>query len=264
MIYFICTLSLVLDLFQKNYRLQSFGFYTLGIVWVCQTISLTIFVIWRGYLPLTSIVESMSVLTWLILTVSFMLTSMKQSDFMIVLLNIIGFIFMAIHTFHPYQFKLDVSRITAINELLVIHISLALLSYVVFAIAFVNAIIYIMQFQNLKRKRFTQHFFRISSLANIEHIVFLSSIIGNILLFVSLILGVQWGLVTIGLHIFRDLKVILSVAIFLCYTVYIALKLMKRLKPIVLIYFNMILFLSCMMNLIVITQVSSFHQWTGV
>ncbi|MFO3688974.1 cytochrome c biogenesis protein CcsA [Staphylococcus felis] len=206
----------------------------------------------------------MSVLTWLILTISFMLTAMKQSDFMIVLLNVLGFIFMMIHTFHPYQFNLDVSRMTVMNELLVVHISLALISYVIFAIAFVNSIIYLMQFQNLKQKKFTQYFFRMSSLEQIEYIVFFCSLVGNVLLLVSLILGVQWGLMTVGLHIFVDLKVISSLLIFICYMVYIILRLVKQFKIISLIYFNIFLFLSCMINLIVITQLSSFHQWTGV
>lgn len=264
LVYLICIVAFILDLFQKNRRLQAIGFNTLWIVWLGQTISLTIFILWRGYLPLTSIVESMLTLTWLILTISFILASLKQSDFMVVFLNILGFIFMAINTFHPYQFQLDVSRITVVNELLVFHISLALISYVIFAVAFVNSILYLIQHHNLKEKKFTQNFFRISSLSTLEKLVFYSTVLGNLLLFASLILGIQWSLMTVGANIFTDIKVISSLLIFLCYTIYILCRLTNRFKHISLMYSNIVLFLSCMINLVFITQMSSFHQWTGV
>ncbi|QLK85966.1 inner membrane protein YpjD [Staphylococcus sp. 17KM0847] len=264
LIYLICVICLTIDLFQKNYRLQNIGFYVLGIVWVCQTISLTMYVLWRGQLPLTSIVESFYMLTWLILTITFVLAVCRMSDMMVVLLTMLGFIFMSIHTFHPSQFRMDGARVTVINELLVFHISLALLSYVIFAIGFVNAILYLVQYRNLKLKRFNQNYFRMSSVGTLEKTVFYCTLVGEIILFVSLILGVQWGLISVGTHIFLDLKVISSLFIFMSYTCYLVLRMSKLCKQRSLIYINIMLFLCCMINLIVITQLSSFHQWTGI
>ncbi|AVQ32960.1 cytochrome C assembly protein [Staphylococcus muscae] len=262
--YFLCVICLTLDLFQKNYRLQNIGFYLLGIVWVCQTISLTMYILWRGQLPLTSIVESFYVLTWLILTFTFICAVFRQFDVVIVLLNMLGFIFMVVHTFHPYQFSHQGARLKVINELLTVHISFALISYVLFAIAFVNAILYLIQYQNLRLKRFNQNYFRIGSVSTLEKTVFYFTLIGVITLFVSLLCGVQWGLFSVGSHIFVDLKVISSFFIFLSYVAYIAMRMTQRFKQQFLIYVNIILFLCCMINLIVVTQLSSFHQWTGV
>ncbi len=311
LIYLVSMVCLIIDVFQKNYRLQNIGFYALGIVWFCQTISLTMFIIWQKQLPLTSLIESFYVLTWLILTITFVmsvlrqsefmiaflnvigfvlqkqlpLTSLiesfyvltwliltitfvmsvlRQSEFMIAFLNVIGFVFMTIHTFHPRQFKLDGARLTALNELLFFHISLALLSYVVFAVAFVNAIIYLIQYRNLKEKRFTQNFFRMSSIATLEKLVFYSSLIGVIFMFISLVLGIQWGMVSIGYDIFLDLKVISSIIIFIAYSIFITLRLTRRFKQSFLMNLNIMLFLCCMINLVVVTQLSTFHQWTGV
>lgn len=264
LLYFICVLCLTIDLFQKNYRLQNIGFYVLGIVWVMQTISLTMYVIWRGQLPLTSIIESFYVLTWLILTLTFVCAVFRMSDMMIVLLTMLGFIFMLIHTFHPYQFSLKGARLSVMNELLFVHISLALLSYVIFAIAFVNAILYLVQYRNLKLKRFNQNYFRISSVATLEKTVFYCTLVGVITLFVSLVLGVQWGIFSIGTHIFVDAKVISSFFIILSYIAYLTMRVTQRFKQQFLIYVNIMLFLCCMINLIVVTQLSSFHQWTGV
>ncbi|EJY6913535.1 TPA: cytochrome c biogenesis protein CcsA [Staphylococcus pseudintermedius] len=264
LIYLVSMVGLIIDVFQKNYRLQNIGFYALGIVWFCQTISLTMFIIWQKQLPLTSLIESFYVLTWLILTITFVMSVLRQSEFMIAFLNVIGFVFMTIHTFHPRQFKLDGARLTALNELLFFHISLALLSYVVFAVAFVNAIIYLIQYRNLKEKRFTQYFFRMSSIATLEKLVFYSSLIGVIFMFISLVLGIQWGMVSIGYDIFLDLKVISSIIIFIAYSIFITLRLTRRFKQSFLMNLNIILFLCCMINLVVVTQLSTFHQWTGV
>ncbi|ARJ49966.1 cytochrome c biogenesis protein CcsA [Staphylococcus lutrae] len=255
---------LVIDVFQKNYRIQNIGFYALGIVWFCQTISLTMFVIWQKRLPLTSLIESFYVLTWLILTITFVMSVLRHSEFMVALLNVIGFIFMTIHTFHPRQFKEDGARLTAMNELLFIHVSLALLSYVVFAVAFVNAIIYLIQYRNLKEKRFTQNYFRMSSISTLEKMVFYSSLIGVMIMFISLVLGIQWGMISIGYMIFLDLKVISSIVILIAYSLFITLRLTRKFKQPFLMNFNIMLFLCCMINLIVITQLSSFHQWTGL
>ncbi|EJD8550459.1 cytochrome c biogenesis protein CcsA [Staphylococcus pseudintermedius] len=264
LIYLVSMVGLIIDVFQKNYRLQNIGFYALGIVWFCQTISLTMFIIWQKQLPLTSLIESFYVLTWLILTITFVMSVLRQSEFMIAFLNAIGFVFMTIHTFHPRQFKLDGARLTALNELLFFHISLALLSYVVFAVAFVNAIIYLIQYRNLKEKRFTQNFFRMSSIATLEKLVFYSSLIGVIFMFISLVLGIQWGMVSIGYDIFLDLKVISSIIIFIAYSIFITLRLTRRFKQSFLMNLNIMLFLCCMINLVVVTQLSTFHQWTGV
>lgn len=264
LIYLVSMVCLIIDVFQKNYRLQNIGFYALGIVWFCQTISLTMFIIWQKQLPLTSLIESFYVLTWLILTITFVMSVLRQSEFMIAFLNVIGFVFMTIHTFHPRQFKLDGARLTALNELLFFHISLALLSYVVFAVAFANAIIYLIQYRNLKEKRFTQNFFRMSSIATLEKLVFYSSLIGVIFMFISLVLGIQWGMVSIGYDIFLDLKVISSIIIFIAYSIFITLRLTRRFKQSFLMNLNIMLFLCCMINLVVVTQLSTFHQWTGV
>ncbi|MCS4485653.1 cytochrome c biogenesis protein [Staphylococcus americanisciuri] len=264
LLYFICVICLTIDLVQKNYRLQNIGFYVLGIVWVLQTVSLTMYVIWRGQLPLTSIIESFYVLTWLILTFTFVCAVFRMSDMMIVLLSMLGFIFMLIHTFHPNQFNFQGAHLSVINELLIAHISLALLSYVIFAVAFVNAILYLIQYRNLRLKRFNQNYFRISSVGNLEKTVFYCTLVGVITLFVSVVLGLQWGLYTVGIHIFYDAKVVSSFFIILSYIAYLTMRITQRFKQQFLIYVNMMLFLCCMINLIVITQLSSFHQWTGV
>ncbi|NJH87433.1 cytochrome C assembly protein, partial [Staphylococcus agnetis] len=42
------------------------------------------------------------------------------------------------------------------------------------------------------------------------------------------------------------------------------LRLLRKFSSLALIYVNIGLFICCMINLIFITQLSEFHQWTGV
>lgn len=90
-----------------------------------------------------------------------------------------------------------------------------------FAVAFVNALLYIIQYRNLKEKNFDQNYFRIGSVGTLESIIFYSTLTGFIVLILSIILGAQWGVFAVGNKIFIDPKVILSSVITFLYGVYI-------------------------------------------
>ena len=94
----------------------------------------------------------------------------------------------------------------------------------IFAIAFVNSLLYIIQYRNLKEKNFDQNYFRIGSVATLETIVFYSTLVAWIILILSTILGAQWGIFAVGKQIFIDPKVIFSTIITLLYGVYIFIR----------------------------------------
>ena len=50
---------------------------------------------------------------------------------------------MSLNTFQPEHYQTQIQQIAVINELLLVHIALAVLSYAFFAIAFVNSLLYI-------------------------------------------------------------------------------------------------------------------------
>ncbi|MDU4792707.1 MAG: cytochrome C assembly protein, partial [Staphylococcus sp.] len=68
------------------------------------------------------------------------------------------------------------------------------------------------------------------------------------------ILIAQWGIYAVGIAIFKDPKVMLSVIITLLYTVYIVMYLKKKIISINLIYFNIMIFCLCMVNLFFTTH----------
>ena len=94
------------------------------------------------------------------------------------------------------------------------------------------------------------------SVATLESIIFYSTLIAWIVLIVSIILGAQWGIFSVGHRIFIDPKVMLSSVITLLYGIYILLRIKKWISQRNLIYFNIILFCLSMINLFFTTHFS--------
>lgn len=230
--------------------------YTLGIVWVLQTISLSVFIIQTKHVPLGSLFDVFFSLTWIIISISLILNLIKTLNFSVFFLNLIGFILMAMITFEPNRYHSQVQQFAVINELLLVHIGLAILSYAFFALAFVNCLLYIIQYRNLKEKNFDQKYFRIGSVATLESIVFFTTLAGWIILIISIILGAQWGVFSVGERIFIDPKVIFSTIITILYGIYLIFRVRKVFIQRYLIYFNIILFCLCMINLFFTTHFS--------
>ena len=242
------------DFIKRFYKIRNIGFVTLGIVWVLQTISLSFYVTATNQVPLGNVFDVLFALAWLIISISIVIS----------VINIIGFVFIAISTFQPMHYQGAGEKLNVINELLIVHVTFAIISYAVFAFAFVNSILYLIQFKNLKQKRFTQKYFRISSVATLEKVVFYNSLVGFLFIILSIILGAQWGINTIGMDIFVDPKVIMSVIITILYGLYLLLRVRQSISKHKLIYINIILFCLNMINLLFTSHVSDFHQWTGI
>lgn len=99
-----------------------------------------------------------------------------------------------------------------------------------------------------------------NDLASISRSVNHFSIIGFILLLISLVLGVQWGLILIGPSIWLDSKVVGSAIVLLIYGIYIYFFTYKKMKLNRLMEINIMFFLICMVNYLIISRYSEFHQ----
>ena len=247
-IYMICLGCYFYDFIQKNNKVRKLGYYALGIVWIFQTIFLCMYIITTKQFPILTLFEGFYFYTWMIITVSLVLNYFKSTDLTVFIINLIGFVFLTIHTFRPEQYDAENTAANMMNELLLIHISLAILSYVIFALSTSHAILYLLQRKNLKEKTFNQKFFRMGSIEQLEQNVFRFSLVGFLVLLISLILGIQWGLIIIGSEIWLDLKVIGSLIVLLLYGIYLFLRVRKTVKTKTLVVANIMIFLVCMMN----------------
>lgn len=259
-IYMLSVACYFFDFVQKNNKVKKIGAIGLFIVFIFQTLLIAEFFIQTGRFPIQTIVEGFYFFTWLIILVSLLMSRFQANELITFMMNLIGFIFMAIHTFQPVQYESDTNVSHMMNELLAIHVTLAIMAYVLFLIAAIHAVLYRIQMDNLKKKKFNQKFFRIPDLASIAKFVNMFSIIGFVLLLISLILGIQWGLIYIGSAIWTDSKVIGSIIVLITYGIFIFLFARKKIKFNLLMDINIILFLICMINYLIVSRFSEFHQ----
>ena len=76
------------------------------------------------------------------------------------------------NTFQPEHYSTNVQRIAVINELLLVHIGLAVLSYAL-CTSFCKFITLYYSIPQFKGKNFDQKYFRIGSVATLETVVFI-------------------------------------------------------------------------------------------
>lgn len=260
MLYMVSIACYFFDFVQKSPRFKHYGNCLLIGVFLMQSISILLFIFIVGRFPIETINEGFYFYTWLIILLSLILSTVIQTEFFIFLMNLIGFIFMMIHTFQP----LDLSTGTAVshmmNELLFIHVMLAIASYVMFLVAALHAVLYLLQMYQLKNKKFNHKFFRISDLQSLSKFVQYFSIIGACLLLTSLILGIYWGITFEGVSIWTDSKVLGSLILLSGYFIYIYMHQKNKIMTHKLMDFNIILFLVLLINYLIVSRYSGFHQ----
>src|SRR5690606_27088255 len=100
-----------------------------------------------------------------------------------------------------------------VSELLITHIAIILISYVAFTLAFACQIMYVIQYYMLKRKVWSKHLFRFSSLSKLDSLSYILILIAWPLLLVGLILGFTWASTQMTEIPLYDSKVILSIAV---------------------------------------------------
>lgn len=259
-LYMISIACYFFDFVEKSRRLKRYGYLLLLSVFLLQSTSIILFIFIVGRIPIETINEGFYFFTWLIILISLILSKVIRTEFFIFLMNLIGFVFMMIHTFQPLDFSTGTTVSHMMNELLWIHVTLAIVSYVMFLIAALHAVLYLTQMHQLKQKKFNQKFFRISDLESLSRFVQVFSIIGCVMLLISLILGIYWGIIFEGASIWVDSKVLGSLLLLIGYSVYIFLHQKNKLMMHRLMDLNIVLFLLLLINYLIVSRFSEFHQ----
>lgn len=259
-LYMISIACYFFDFVEKSRRLKRYGYLLLLSVFLLQSTSIILFIFIVGRIPIETINEGFYFFTWLIILISLILSKVIQTEFFIFLMNLIGFVFMMIHTFQPLDLSTGTTVSHMMNELLWIHVTLAIVSYVMFLIAALHAVLYLTQMHQLKQKKFNQKFFRISDLESLSRFVQVFSIIGCVMLLISLILGIYWGIIFEGASIWVDSKVLGSLLLLIGYSVYIFLHQKNKLMMHRLMDLNIVLFLLLLINYLIVSRFSEFHQ----
>jgi HemX protein len=260
-LYAISILFYFIDFLNKNRKANMFAFWLLAIVWVLQTIFLFLYMINTGRFPVLTIFEGLYFYAWVLITLSLVINRLLRVDFTVFFTNVLGFIIMAIHTFAPVQVESRAMAEQLVSELLLIHITMAILSYGAFSLSFVFSLLYLLQFKLLKEKKWGQRLWRISDLSKLEKISYILNSIGVAMLLLSLILGMQWAFIKLPNFILYDPKIIGSFILLILYSTYLYLRIKKNVFGKSLAMLNVAAFLIILINFFLGSRLSSFHFW---
>ena len=250
-----------IDYLKKDKIAHRIAFWLLIVVYVIQTTSLVLYIVDTKRFPILSLYEGIYFYAWLLITVSLVLHLISKPSYMVFFLNVIGFIFMTIHTFAPLEINQSPVGDALISELLFIHITFAILSYVAFALSFVYAVLYLLLYKILKKRKWSKQFVRLPSLQQTATGMKVGVIIGIPLLMISLILGVQWAYVVLSEWSFFDFKIISSFLILLLYILVLLAMQTGRLRGNNSAWANIFAFLFVVINFFLGSSLSGFHFW---
>lgn len=256
-------LSLVLyftDYFYKNIRARRMAFWLVSIVWVLQTLFFIAFMMETKRFPVLSLFEGVYFYAWLLTTISIVLHCIVRVDLPVFFVNILSFVFMTIHLFAPVE-KSQIVVDSLVSEMLVIHISFAMISYAAFSLSFVFSVLYLILYRILKKKKFNNLWSRLPNLQQMSSWMSNSILLGVPLLIISLILGLEWGLMTLeGLSVF-DIKIIGSFIVVMIYLCILILHRKGILVGTAFAYVQIYTFLLVVINFFLGSRLSSFHLW---
>ncbi|WP_409251542.1 cytochrome c biogenesis protein [Bacillus sp. SCS-153A] len=260
-LYAISILFYFIDFLNKNRKANAFAFWLLAIVWVLQTIFLFLYMMRTGRFPVLTIFEGLYFYAWVLITLSLSINRVLRVDFTVFFTNILGFIIMAIHTFAPVQVESNAMAEQLVSELLLIHITMAILSYGAFSLSFVFSLLYLLQYKLLKEKKWGPRLWRISDLSKLEKGAYILNAIGVAMLLLSLILGLQWAFIKLPDFLWYDPKIIGSFILLIIYSVFLYLRVRKEIYGKNLALLNIGAFLVILINFLLVSRLSSFHFW---
>jgi HemX protein len=260
-VYALSVLLYFFDFIHHNRKANRIAFWLLAFVWVLQSAFLFLYMVKTGRFPVLTIFEGMYFYAWVLVTLSVVINHLLRVDFIVFFTNILGFIVMAIHTFAPVQFQSALIAQKLVSELLLIHITMAILSYGAFSISFVFSLLYLIQYDLLKRKKWGNRLIRLADLNKLERLSYVLAVIGVPMLMLSLILGLQWVFIKVPWVHWYDSKVIGSFIVLVTYSIYLYLRIGRGMAGKSLALWNVASFLIVLVNFLLFGRLSSFHIW---
>ncbi|MBS4742151.1 cytochrome C assembly protein [Bacillus safensis] len=259
LIYALSVLFYFIDFLQHNRKAGKMAFWLLSIVWLLQTVYMFYIMMETDRFPVLNVAEGLYFYTWVLVTLSLVLTKILRVEFIVFFTNVIGFSMMAIHTFTPSDLHSAELTGKLTSELLVIHITMAILSYGAFSISFAFSLLYLFQYRLLKKKKWGKWLLRIEDLSKLDHMAYVLNIIGVPMLLLSLILGIIWAYISYDTLYWTDAKVLGSFIMLFLYGFYLYIRLVRNMQGKIVALWNVASFLVLMINYFLLGSLSTFH-----
>ncbi|WP_394187580.1 inner membrane protein YpjD [Paenisporosarcina quisquiliarum] len=260
-LYAISLVFYFIDYLDKDSKAYRIAFWILSTVWILQTVFLVLYIVETQRFPILTLFEGIYFYAWLLITLSIILHVTFREKVPVFFLNVIGFIFITIHTFAPVQIEQSSVGDSLLSELLFIHITFAILSYVAFSLSFVFSALYHILYRLLKKKKWTKQYGNLPSLGQAEKGMTVSIGIGIPFLLVSLILGLQWAYVSLNEFTILDIKIFGSIFILFVYGFLFYRRQKGLLHGTSYAWGHVYAFLLVLVNFFLGSRLSDFHFW---
>lgn len=260
-LYAVSLIFYFIDYLNKDRLARRVAFWIVSAIWIMQTGVLLVTIIETGEFPILSLTQGIYFYVWLLISLSIVLHCIAKVDLPVFFLNIIGFIFLTIHTFAPNRIQQSSIGESLVSELLFFHITFAIMSYAAFSLSFVFSALYQIMYYFLKKKKWTKQWGRLPSLTQTEKGMTTSMMVGIPMLGISLILGLQWAYISLDDYSVLDAKIVGSVLMLVVYCLLLYLHRRGSLIGVNYAWCHIYSFLLLMANFFLGSRLSNFHFW---
>ncbi|WP_173915995.1 cytochrome c biogenesis protein [Halobacillus sp. Marseille-Q1614] len=259
LLYCVSLIGYFIDFIQNNRKANRLAFWLLSMVWGLQTFFLLAQVFIEENFPIVNVYDSLYFYAWILVTFSLIINRLFRVDFFVFFTNLLGFLVMLLYISTRAQDTLKDQGVALVHEMLVVHITLALISYGFFTFSFIFSIMYLLQYRLLKQKKWSAKLLRLGDLTKLDHFSYIAVILGVPLLLIALILGVTWGYTSGDAFYWYDSKTLGSILVLLVYGIYLFLRVVKGYQGRSISIFNSAAFLFLLINFLLFGSLSNFH-----
>ncbi|WP_078391839.1 cytochrome C assembly family protein [Shouchella patagoniensis] len=258
-LYSLSLLCYFIDFMANNQKANRIAFWLLCLVWGLQTVYFVLRMFEIGRFPIATPFEGLFFYAWSIVTVSIYINWKVKMDFLIFVINVLGFAIMSGSLFVSSDDSVPQSLLA--SELLVLHVVFILLSYTGFAVAAATSVLYVLQHQLLKKRLWGKKLLRLGSLTQIEKSTFMTTAVSFPFFLSGVVWGMVWSYNQYGIVFWIDAQTLLSITALAAYALYFYLRLTIVGKGYKAIWFNLVAFIVLLINYIASGQYTDFHTW---
>ncbi|WP_132767332.1 cytochrome c biogenesis protein CcsA [Tepidibacillus fermentans] len=216
----------------------------------------------KGYFPLLTIFEVLYFYSFIMIILAIFIQQFFQVDvfeILILFVLFIGLILLLLaESVGETSPTIDEHFL---SRFLFLHIGLTLTSYGVFSLSALFSIFFLMYDRLLKQKKWNLLTKKMPSLQRLEKNIFLANLFGTLLLFMGLLFGSIWATSFFHLKFFYDLKVIISIIVFIMYLVFLIQRQKGNWISKQLSQWNLLSFVMVLINFLISYYFESFHHW---
>jgi len=229
-------------------------------VWGLQTIFLAGKLIEQPAVPLLSVLEFMFLLSWLLVTISLLISFFFKIEYIVFIVNVIGFAVLLLNLFSSPIGEQRLEHWQIVKEILILHVAFAIISFAAFTIGTIFSGMYMYLHRKLKDKQWDDSVRRLPSLEKTDRYANLSIMVGTPLLILSLAVAVSSIYVEEKLNLLLDVKVLLTFVAAICYVYYIIKRVSLKHTGYRLARWAVLAYALMVLNF-AINSFSTFHHW---